>query len=165
MQRETLNKLHGGHQGIERCRQRARISVWWPGISNQIKEMIRHCSHCSKEKTQWKEPLMPSTLYPWQRIGIHSWWDNISTHHWLFFAVSRNYQTHDHTIAALKSTFFRYGIPEEVVSDNGPQYSSQEFGDFAKECGFRHITSSPHFPQSKSLGIFTYFQSSQSLSQ
>jgi transposase InsO family protein len=39
-------------------------------------------------------------------------------------------------IGALKSIFSRYGIPEEVVSDNGPQYSLQEFDDFAKEYGF-----------------------------
>ena len=33
MQQVTLTKLHQGHQGIERCRQRARISAWWPGLS------------------------------------------------------------------------------------------------------------------------------------
>ena len=51
-------------------------------------------------------------------------------------------------VSALKPLFAKYGIPEEVVSDNGPQYASQEFGDFAKEYNFKHTTSSPHFPQS-----------------
>ena len=51
-------------------------------------------------------------------------------------------------ISVLKSVFSRYGIPETVRSDNGPQYSSQEFHDFAKAYGFKHVTSSPHFPQS-----------------
>ena len=44
--------------------------------------------------------------------------------------------------------FSRFGIPEIVVSDNGPQYSSQEFADFAKAYNFCHTTSSPHYPQS-----------------
>ena len=35
-------------------------------------------------------------------------------------------------------------------SDNGPQYPSAEFTNFAKEWGFKHITSSPCFPQSNS---------------
>ena len=41
MQREILEKLHEGHQGIERCRLRAKISVWWP---KQISDFIERCS-------------------------------------------------------------------------------------------------------------------------
>ena len=52
-------------------------------------------------------------------------------------------------IMALKEIFSRFGIPETVVSDNGPQYSSQEFVGFASAYDFCHVTSSPHFPQSK----------------
>ena len=48
----------------------------------------------------------------------------------------------------MKSVFSRHGIPETVVTDNGPQYSSQEFAAFANQYGFTHTTSSPHFPQS-----------------
>ena len=51
-------------------------------------------------------------------------------------------------IRALKAIFARHGIPEEVRSDNGPQYASAEFTHFAKEWGFKHTTSSPRFPQS-----------------
>ena len=51
-------------------------------------------------------------------------------------------------ITALKSIFARHGIPEQVRSDNGSQYDSAEFSHFAKEWGFRHVTSSPRFPQS-----------------
>ena len=51
-------------------------------------------------------------------------------------------------ISALKSVFARHGIPEIVRSDNGPQYSSSEFGSFASSYGFQHLTSSPRFPQS-----------------
>ena len=51
-------------------------------------------------------------------------------------------------ISALKSIFVCYGIPEVLRSDNGPQYSSQEFAAFAESYGFQHHTSSPHYPQS-----------------
>ena len=47
----------------------------------------------------------------------------------------------------LKRQFCVHGIPAEVISDNGPQYSSREFQEFAKEYGFKHTTSSPHFPR------------------
>ena len=36
LQTETLSKLHQGHQGIVRCRLRAKISVWWPGLAKQL---------------------------------------------------------------------------------------------------------------------------------
>ena len=50
-------------------------------------------------------------------------------------------------IRKCKQVFADHGIPEEVISDNGPQFASREFTRFAKEYGFRHHTSSPHFPQ------------------
>ncbi|XP_051552704.1 LOW QUALITY PROTEIN: uncharacterized protein LOC127440265 [Myxocyprinus asiaticus] len=39
------------------------------------------------------------------------------------------------------------GIPEEVILDNGPQFVSHTFQQFAKDCNFKHTTSSPHYPQ------------------
>ena len=50
-------------------------------------------------------------------------------------------------VSHLKSIFARHGIPEIFISDNGPQYASREFEEFAKEYQFRHVTSSPYFPQ------------------
>ena len=49
-----------------------------------------------------------------------------------------------------KSIFAGRGIPKQIISDNGPQYSSLEFKKFAEEYGFLHTTSSPKFPQSNS---------------
>ena len=54
-------------------------------------------------------------------------------------------------IIALKKIFSRHGVPERVRSDNGPQFSAQEFQLFSQKYGFTHITSSPHYPQSNGL--------------
>ena len=51
-------------------------------------------------------------------------------------------------IQALKEHFSRHGIPDTVVSDNGSQFSSQEFHEFARSWEFNHVTSSPHHPKS-----------------
>lgn len=53
----------------------------------------------------------------------------------------------DAVINHLKSIFARHGIPVTVVSDNGPQFSSSAFAEFAKAYGFNHTTSSPLHPQ------------------
>ena len=47
------------------------------------------------------------------------------------------------TISHMKSIMARNGLPSVVVSDNGPQFSSREFRHFAKQYGFKHVTSSP----------------------
>ena len=47
------------------------------------------------------------------------------------------------TVLKLKSHFARYGIPDQVISDNGPQFASKEFTDFAEKWDFEHLTSSP----------------------
>lgn len=54
-------------------------------------------------------------------------------------------------INKLKAIFARHGIPEKLVSDNGPQFSAQEFARFANEWDFSHITSSPTYPQANGL--------------
>ena len=156
MQRETLNKLHKGHQGIERCQLRARMSVWLPGMSSQIEKLVNTCSHCTQESIPRKEPLMPTALpeYPWQKVGSDMFTLNganyvIVTDYFSRFpeVVKLTTTTSGSIISALKSIFSWFGIPEEV-SDNGPQYASREFQDFGKAYNFKHTTSSPHFPQS-----------------
>uniref|UniRef100_A0A1X7VX55 Integrase catalytic domain-containing protein n=1 Tax=Amphimedon queenslandica TaxID=400682 RepID=A0A1X7VX55_AMPQE len=54
-------------------------------------------------------------------------------------------------VQAQKKWFLRHGIPENLNSDNGPQFSSQVFADFSQSYGFKHNTSSPHFPLSNGL--------------
>ena len=50
-------------------------------------------------------------------------------------------------VVALKSIFARHEIPDIVVTDNGPQYSSKEFKEFTELYAFFHITSSPYYPR------------------
>ncbi|KAG1930583.1 K02A2.6-like, partial [Pimephales promelas] len=47
----------------------------------------------------------------------------------------------------LKVLFARFGIPEQIVSDNGPQFSSEAWRSFCVAYDIQHITSSPHNPQ------------------
>jgi transposase InsO family protein len=51
-------------------------------------------------------------------------------------------------IRVLHAMFARWGVPETLVTDNGPQFASLEFSRFTKHWNVRHITSSPRFPQS-----------------
>ena len=48
------------------------------------------------------------------------------------------------TITALRKLFASYGLPEQVVSDNGPQFTSEEFQLFMKNNGIKHIQCAPY---------------------
>lgn len=59
--------------------------------------------------------------------------------------------TAEHVIMHMKSIFARHGIPEVVMSDNGPQSDGYKFRQFVNKYGFKHITSSPRYPQSNGV--------------
>jgi hypothetical protein len=66
---------------------------------------------------------------------------------WTDFKELQNTTTSPEAIKALSEMFATHGVPSVVVSDNGPQYSSYEFQRFAEDWGFKHVTSSPRYPQ------------------
>ena len=51
--------------------------------------------------------------------------------------------TSDVVISRLRGHFARYGIPDTLVSDNGPQFSSNAFRKFSRDWAFTHETISP----------------------
>ena len=151
-----LCKLHDGHQGITKCRERAKYSVWWPGLSKQLESTVKSCQECLINTTQGSEPLRPSILpqHPWQKVGTDLFEWNKSTYlfmvdyfsRWIEIARLSN-QTSEEVILHTRSMFARHGIPEVVVNDNGPQFSAELYAEFAQQYGFEHITSSPYHPQ------------------
>ena len=158
MRKAILERIHDGHQGLGKCRERANQSVWWPRMCDEIATTVQQCMFCRENKsTQRKEPLMSSELpsRPWQKIAI----DLCEFKKQNYLVVSDYYSryleilnlpvtTSSQVVAKLKATFARFGIPEVLVSDNGPQLASTEMREFSEEYDFVHVTSSPHFPQS-----------------
>ena len=62
MRIDVLEKLHDAHQGITKCCERAKVSVWWPGLSHQLEEVVKQCPTCIKERVNPAEPVIPSEL-------------------------------------------------------------------------------------------------------
>jgi hypothetical protein len=48
LQNEILNRVPDGHQGIVKCRERARSSVWWLGLSSQLEDVVKIARNVSK---------------------------------------------------------------------------------------------------------------------
>ena len=156
LQQEMLNKLHAGHQGITKCRQRALQSIWWPAIGKDIEETVNRCMVCCTTRFQHAEPLLSSEFpdYPWQRLAsdLFEWKKSkyllVIDYYSRYIEIARlSTATSSDVITHMKSIFARHGVPESLTSDNGPQYAADQFKSFAKEYGFTHLTSSPRYPQ------------------
>ena len=92
--------------------------------------------------------LVATDLFTWDKAEYVF----IVDYHSRFFEVAKLPDTKSITvITQVKSAFARHGIPSEVISDNGPQYSSKEFESFAKSWEFKHTTTSPLNPQANGL--------------
>jgi transposase InsO family protein len=122
--------------------------------------LVKACPVCSRDFITRAEPLIPSKLpdFPWQKVGSDLF--NLKGTTYLvvvdYFSrwpevVKLTSTTSKGVIEALKSIFSRHGTPQVLMSDNGPQYSSQEFAEFSRVYNFSHITTSPHFPQSNGM--------------
>ena len=128
-------------------------------MSNEIKDLVSNCTTCLKyQSAQPREPLIPYEVpeLPWQRIAADLF--QLGKDHYLlvidYFSkyvelarLEDSTSSHE-VIVHLKSIMARHGIPEELVSDNGPQFTSNRFAAFAKQWEFSHNTSSPKFPSS-----------------
>ncbi|KAK7099066.1 hypothetical protein V1264_003259 [Littorina saxatilis] len=119
--------------------------------------MVNKCTTCAIHRPEKKEPLLPSSFpeRPWERVGM----DFLTLHGKVYLSIVDYYsrwvetkllksESSAETINQIKSVFAVHGIPDVVVSDNGPQFSSNEFTSFAASYMFTHVTSSPKYPQS-----------------
>jgi transposase InsO family protein len=57
----------------------------------------------------------------------------------------------ENTLTRLRQTFSTHGLPEVIVSDNGPQFTSQMFNEFCEANGISHIKVSPYKPASNGM--------------
>ncbi|UYV78302.1 K02A2.6-like, partial [Cordylochernes scorpioides] len=160
MRKDDLNRIHAGHQGITKCRARAKDHVWWPGVGQEIQDMVKTCEKCIENQPLKHEPLIPNDFpeRPWQKVEMDLF--HYEGNEYLvvvdyfsrFIEVVRLTKLSSEAVVDhCKAIFARHGIPDIVISDNGPQFrpsTTSAFTKFASEVGFWHITSSPKHPQS-----------------
>ncbi|XP_049515620.1 uncharacterized protein K02A2.6-like [Dermacentor silvarum] len=157
LRQDILALLHERHQEVRRCQERARESVWWPNCNMHVEHMVTQCAICAETRVQRSEPLLPTVTpdRPWQHLGIDLF--QLKGRDYVLIVdyysrfpevVSVGSTTAPAVISAIKSCIARFGIPDIVRADNGPQFVSNEFAEFARSYGFRHETSSPRYPQS-----------------
>ena len=72
LREEIMSRIHSSHLGIESCRRKARVVVFWPGMNSQIKEIVSNCHVCAE--FQARNPRQPLQTHeiperPWSRFA------------------------------------------------------------------------------------------------
>lgn len=132
---QVLKILHNSHYGRNRMVSLARMKVWFPGIDAAIEGVAKGCEICAAlGRDPVRTPLHPweEPQKVWQRLHIDFCEANGSK--WLIVvdakskwpeAIRMGSTTAERTIAKLREIFSRNGLPEQLVSDNGPPFTSK----------------------------------------
>ena len=71
MRTAMLKQLHPSHLGIQKTKARARQSLYWRNMTNDIETSIKNCETCAIHRpSNRKEPLIPHKVpnLPWQKL-------------------------------------------------------------------------------------------------
>ena len=125
----------------------ARSHIWWPDIDKEIEEKAMLCTACpSTKNSPAKAPLHPWSWAsaPWENVHV----DYAGLFLGKMFLVVADFHSKWLEILLMSSTtspntvaVLRYGIPQQLVSDNRPQFMSEKFRGFlaANMSVLRHI--------------------------
>ena len=161
LRKMMMDRIHVTHLGAETLLNRAKDSVYWPTIANDIKLMCDTCPVCLNYKpNNAKEPMqsLPIPIRRWQICSSDLFY--VAKDHYLiivdnltkYWEIEKlNDTTSEEVIEKTKAIFSRQGICELLITDGGPCYSSKQFNSFTKAWNFDHYMSSPHHPRGNSV--------------
>ena len=154
----TLKVLHLGHYATDKMNLRARETVYWPGISEDIKVIYHKCDICAKfARTQQKEMLQSvETLQTrWEQLGLDiftlkNMYYLLTVDYFSWLPIVRKLQSlHSVNVSKhLKEIFMEIGVSRCIVSDGGAQFTSQEFKGFTRMWDIQHRITPPINAQS-----------------
>ena len=159
---QVLDELHETHPGICRMKALARSYVWWPSLEKDLEAVVQTCNTCQIHRNApASAPLHPWEWpdQPWRRIHIDyagpfmgkMFLIVVDAHSKWIDAHIMSSTTSGSTINKLREIFAVHGIPEIVISDNGSNFTSEEFAVFMRQNGINHKTTAPYHPSSNGL--------------
>ena len=133
---QVKDQLHQDLCGISRIKAIARSYLWWPGLDQELESLAKSCLQCFVTNGTPPVASMHPWVWPeapWQRVHIDFAGPFM---HKMFLVVVdactkwpevviMSDTTVEKTVDALRAIFATHGLPEQVVSDNGPQFTSQ----------------------------------------
>ncbi|XP_028413782.1 uncharacterized protein K02A2.6-like [Dendronephthya gigantea] len=156
---KVLSLAHEGHLGIVGTKQKLRSKVWWPGMEKDAEKYCKACHGCQLvSRPDFVEPIRTTTLPsgPWRDLAVdllgplptgESILVIIDYYSRYYEVVIMRSTVTDKIIESLEEVFCRYGLPESITSDNGPQFISSEFKAYMDYQRIRHRRVTAKWPQ------------------
>ncbi|MEL7079736.1 MAG: integrase, partial [Cyanobacteria bacterium J06582_2] len=153
-----LTELHATHIGAISMKKAIRDLFWWPNINKSIETIAANCPGCKKYKKKPSKNTLsvwPFARRPLERVHIDFF--EYKNKHVLIMvdAFSKKIWCHymgtDTTAKTTVAVLFAWfcsesGSPTTLVSDNGPQFTSNLFADKMKLWNIKHVFSPPYHP-------------------
>ena len=157
-----------GHLGRRKTRRRILQRFYWPGLYRDVRDYCRSCHQCQKSSPRGtrRAPLIPLPIIdvPFRRVAM----DIVgplprSSTGKRFILVICDYATrYPEAIAlrtidanqiarALVSFFSRVGLPEEILTDQGTNFTSQLLQEVYRLLRIKPIRTTPYHPQTDGL--------------
>ena len=158
LQCKILEELHDGHCGIVAMKSIARSYIWWPGLDENIEALGKGCEQClvvQNNPAKCKLHLWEWPSKRWERIhidyaGPYKGWMYLvvvdAYTKWPEVILKKNTESKS-TINSLRTLFAQHGLPDQIVSDNGSNFTSEEFESFCIINGIKHKLTEPYNPQ------------------
>ena len=162
LRNRVIENLHSAHQGITSMTSRAMSTVFWPGITSSIEKARQTCRTCHKNAPSQPKlppiaPKIPTT--PFQMIcsdyfKLGAFWYLVTVDRLSGWSEVAQIKAQSGSSGAkglcqaLRQLFATFGVPEEISSDGGPEFTAGESKDFYQRWGVKHRISSAYHPQS-----------------
>jgi hypothetical protein len=158
-QKRILKLLHIPHAGINKTKMNAKRFYYWPGMNNDIKQIVGNCHVCQEKlPSQRREPLVQTFAkgpMDYVDVDLHecqgtNWLVMVDRYSSFPIAQETKGKTTDEVVKVLLSWFNDWGYPKCLRSDNGPAFR-EKFNLFCHENGIKSDKSSPYNSQSNGL--------------
>ena len=156
---KCVELAHEGHQGIVKCKQRLRTKLWWPRVHDDVEKFCRSCVDCVRVSTpDAPEPMTMTKLpnQPWHMLSCdlvgplpdgRSVIAVIDYYSRYFECAFLSSTTAERVIEFLDTVFARFGYPETLRTDNGPQFVSDAFQQYLATSGINWLSTTPFWPR------------------
>ena len=157
-----------GHYHAQAVLDRLKPKFYWPSMNSDVTKYCDSCVKCHSKKTNRRsQPAKlgstPVTYGPWETVHtdlVGPLPETEEGYRWILLIVCAFTKfveliplkdaTAETVAQALVATFYRYGIPFHLISDNGVQYRATLLAEINKILGVRHIFISAYHSQANS---------------
>ncbi|KAJ9555097.1 hypothetical protein OSB04_009711 [Centaurea solstitialis] len=169
-----LQEMHdgecGNHAGGRSLASRiSRQGYYWPTLREDAITYVQRCDACQRHSSMVHRPSEPlhSVLVPWpfmrwgmdivgklppapgQKVYLLVLTDYFSK--WIEAGAFSQVRDKEVISFIQKNIIYRFGVPAEIMCDNGSQFISDKTRTFCEKRGIKLITSTPRYPQSNGL--------------